>query len=109
MLALTVMLINLIATTAFSLLIGETLCLRINRNALTCLVSAFHLQANNIVPSSAKTQGQRRAKSDAIAITLPAQNEALSGRIDSLASTRADADHWLSNFGSAEKGEHWKL
>jgi hypothetical protein len=40
---------------------------------------AFHLQARNIAPSFAKMQGQRRQKSHAIAITLSAQNEVLTG------------------------------
>jgi hypothetical protein len=56
-------------------LTGEEQWLTLNRNALTCLASAFHRKANNIVPSSAKMQAQKNQKSHAIAITLPAQNE----------------------------------
>jgi hypothetical protein len=67
--------VNLIANDRYPRLIGEEQWLNLNRNALTCLVSACRLEAKNIGPSSAKMQGQRRPKSHAIAITLRAQNK----------------------------------
>jgi hypothetical protein len=66
-------------TTDIHFLIGEEQWLKLNRNALTRLVSAFHQKATNIVPSSAKMQGQRRPKSHVTALTQPAQNEELNG------------------------------
>jgi hypothetical protein len=60
-----------------SLTKGKQLWRKTEQSALTCLVSAFHLKANNIVSSSAKMQGLGRRKSHAIAVILPAQNEEL--------------------------------
>ena len=73
-------------TTDIHFLTGEEQWLELNRNALTCLVSAFRLQANNIVPSSAKTQGQM-TRSAAVLV---------------------EADSSLGNFGS-EPCSHKRL
>jgi hypothetical protein len=91
-------------TTDIPFFIGEEQWLKLNRNALTCLVSASPRQAKNIVPSSAKMQGQRRPKSHAIAITLPAQNEDWLIESTRSPATFVDADSRLRNFGS----ESWR-
>jgi hypothetical protein len=85
---------------------------KLNPNALTCLGSAFARQAKNIAPSSAKMQGQKRRKSHAISVTLPAQNEALLVESNRSRAARANPNSRLRNFGSepcSEKRLHLKM